>query len=361
MSSENWFPGSFTKNFSWGRDQGLLALHENICIGFNGEIQDVSRDEYRRRVAKAGRPDFIPINFFLFNKVKHGLSYIIVDELVFQALTAQHSPNFDKLALFALNFSRVGVWKGQAQGQRYPALWAQNYIIDQVARNYSWDTSNVSAMDIERYLRNAPAFRATTYRKVSTNLHYLYRIGDLGGFASNRIEKWWVDSLFLAIDRLISDLEIDKANISMSAIPSLLLSSKFSELTGPITPEKTFAMAHLFSLYAICGGARRFDPESVKQIIEVELPDYHWQEPNDARPQGALHPTNPRILKAIPRSCAELAKSVGFQIIYADDLEQFDPDRFIRDRAAQAVESIGDDNIRPVLSAEELHKITRGE
>lgn len=99
MAAEIWRPGSFTKNFSWGNNQGLRALYENIRIGFDNTLQAVPREEYRRRVASAGRPDFIPVNFFLFNKVKDGTDYLIVDELVFQALNSKHSRRFDKLLI----------------------------------------------------------------------------------------------------------------------------------------------------------------------------------------------------------------------------------------------------------------------
>jgi hypothetical protein len=361
MADEIWLPGSFTKNFSWGQGQGLRKLYENIRIGFDYQLRAVTRDEYRKRVAKAGRPDFIPINFFLFNAIQNGESYLIVDELVFQALTTDHSPRFDKLALFAFNFSYVGVWKSAKREQRHPALWARHYIIDRVARSFGWDTSRIDAADIERFLRASPHFQAETYTKVSTNLNYLYKIGDIAGFRASRIERWWVDTLFLAIDRLRADLEIDKTPAALNMLPALLLRSHFGELTGPVTPEKTFAMAHLLSLYSICGGPKRFEPESVRERTSILLPDYHWQEPNDDRPQGAMHPTNPRILKTIPRGCATLAESAGFQIVYADEIENFEPDDFVRRRAREAVRSLDRDGIRPTMTAEELHKLTRGE
>ncbi|WP_159977811.1 MULTISPECIES: hypothetical protein [unclassified Novosphingobium] len=356
-----WLPGSFTKNFSWGKGQGLRRLHESINVGFNGELKPVLRDEYRARVANLGRPDFIPLNFFLFNSVKEGKSYLAVDELIFQALTAPHSERFDKLALFAFNLSMVGSWKGAQAGQRYPALWARAYIADRLAEELQWDTANVSATDIEKYLSGSGKFQAETTRKVATNLNYLYKTGGLEGLASIRINRWWVDALFLAIDRLIADRELDGDNTSASELPSLLLQSKFAELAGPKTTEKSFAMAHLLSLYQICGGKRRFDPDSVKDRISVIIPDYVAAAPNDPRPQGALHPTNPRILKTIPRECAPLAQAVGFQIIWASDLEAFNPEDFVRDRATQAITNLSQQGVVPRLTAEQLHKLTRGE
>ena len=59
---------------------------------------------------------------------------IMVDELVFQAITANHTQRFDKLALFAFNFSYAGVFKGAKPFQRRPALWATAYVKERLAR-----------------------------------------------------------------------------------------------------------------------------------------------------------------------------------------------------------------------------------
>jgi hypothetical protein len=106
---DDWKPGSFTKNFSWGPlTDGLLRLHESIRLGFNGQMADVPREVFRERVKAYERPDFIPMNFFLFNRRVAGIDYIVADELVFQALNFPHSPRFDKLALFTFNFPMRG-------------------------------------------------------------------------------------------------------------------------------------------------------------------------------------------------------------------------------------------------------------
>lgn len=356
-----WLPGSFTKNFSWGKGQGLLQLYDNINLGFNGEMKPVLRSEYRSRTDKLNRSSFVPLNFFLLNEIKDGRSYIAVDELVFQALSAPHSERFDKLALFAFNLSIAGQWKGARPGQRYPALWAREYIIERVAKVFKWDTSKITASDIERFLISSEKFEAETTRKVATNLNFLYREGGLNSFAEPRIERWWVDALFLAIDRLTSDQGGLAGELPPKEQPSLLLRSRFAELTGPTTTEKSFAMAHLLSLYNICGAKRRFDIDSIKDRISVIIPEYVSAPPNDARPQGALHPTNPRIVKTIPRDCAPLAEAVGFQIIWADDLDAFDPDEFIKTRAKQASINLTQSKIASHMTADELHKLTRGE
>ena len=211
MAAEEWKPGSFTKNFSWGeRANGLLKLYEIIKLGFDDKVEDVPRDDFRRRVKKAGRPDYIPLNFFLFNTVRGGRDFLVADELVFQAITGSHSSRFDKLALFAFNFSYVGRWKGATPDQRRPALWANHYVIDQVASEYKWNTSHISANGIERYVQSDPRYKAKTARKLVTNLNYLYTVGKLTEFASSAVERWWVDALFLALDRLIEDRKLNR-------------------------------------------------------------------------------------------------------------------------------------------------------
>jgi hypothetical protein len=75
-------------------------------------MEDLPRQVFRDRVKDTGLPDYIPLNFFLFNKPINGVDYVICDELVFQALNFPHSKSFDLLALFAFNLSMVGDWKG---------------------------------------------------------------------------------------------------------------------------------------------------------------------------------------------------------------------------------------------------------
>ena len=229
------------------------------------------------------------------------------DELVFQAISNDHSPRFDKLALFAFNFSFAGRWLGATRDQRWPALWAFHYIKDRVAKQLNWNTAAVSAADIEKFVRDDPRYRAKTTRKLSTNLNYLYSIGRLSEFAERRVERWWVDALFLALDRLIEDRHLDGYETADSEYASILSQSDFSAISGRSSLEKNLAAVHLIALYAACGGRGRFSDEQVRARMEVTLPDIQWFMANDPRPVGAVHPTNPRILKNIPRACAMLA------------------------------------------------------
>jgi hypothetical protein len=359
---EVWLPGSFTKNFSWGQPkdkQGLKRLYDEIRVGFGGLRSDVPRNEFRSRVKDSTRPDYIPLNFFLFNKIIDGIDYVIFDELVFQALSFPHSKAFDLLALFAFNLSLVGVWRGATPAQRRPTLWANAYIRERVAGPLNWDTNKISADDIESFILNDPRYKAKTSRKVATNLNHQFLVGGLSGFNTNRIERWWVNALFLALDRLIENRAIDGMETRDAQLASLLAQSGFLALTGKRSLEKELAIKHLVRLYAACGGRERFSDEQVRELTRVRVHDIESFLANDERPGGAVHPTNPRILKTIPRACALLATYAGFEFLLPDDLEHFDVDDFVRRRTTEALRILRDKNVRPTMSADELMKITR--
>lgn len=360
MAAEEWKPGSFTKNFSWGPpEHGLLQLHEIIRLGFDNKIEDVPRTDFRQRVESSTRPDYIPLNFFLFNKNRNGQDFIVADELVFQAITSDHSPRFDKLALFAFNFSYVGRWKGAAPDQRRPALWAFNYIIDRVVGRYNWNTSSISADDIENYVRSDRRYIGKTTRKLATNLNYLYSIGRLSEFSDSSVERWWVDALFLALDRLIENRSLDGLTTPEFQYAGLLRQSQFRVVSGSPSLEKDLATKHLLSLYIACGGRNRFSNEHVENLTALSLPDAAWLIANDNRPRGAVHPTNPHILKSIPWACAMLARYVGFDVITADELEVFDAETFVRERTLRALQTLREKNVSPTMSVEDLMKLTR--
>lgn len=356
-----WRPGSFTKNFSWGdKAEGLVRLHEIIRLGFDGKVEDVPRSEFRRRVKAANRPDYIPINFFLFNTNISGVDHLIADELVFQAITADHGPRFDKLALFAFNFSYVGRWNGATPHQRRPALWAHYYVKQRVADDLKWDAKRINADDIEQFVLKSPNYVAKTARKLATNLNYLYAVGRLSEFASASVERWWVDSLFLALDRIIEDKKLDKEKLPESKYTEALLRAHFPSISGAWSIEKTLASQHLVNLYIACGDRQRFSEDHVKELTQVRIPDIHWYLSNDDRPRGAVHPSNPRILKSIPRACALLARYLGgFDEITPDELENFDADEYIRTHTKTALDRLREKNVSPTMTAEELMKLTR--
>jgi hypothetical protein len=361
LDSEEWRPGSFTKNFSWGFDQGLRELYEVIQIGFDGRLTDVPRDVFRSRVEGSGRPDFIPINFFLFNQPIEGRDHLLVDELVFQALQFKHSEHFDRLALFAFVYSMVGSWKGAKPYQQRPALWAHHYVADRVARDFNWDTSRVSADDIQEFVTSSPKCRAKTARKLSTNLNFLFRVGGLGNFASKRVDRWWVDAMYLALDRITETRRMSGSDIKDSRYDSYLTASGFHTVSGMRSIEKDLAQRHIISLFLACGGRSRFNEESVIELTKTTLPEIESWLANDPGPIAAVHLTNPRIVKTIPRPCAMIAKSLGFSTFEIHELEELDMEDLVRSKLEEAIKDLRRKGISPTLSADELMKLMRDE
>lgn len=359
---EVWKPGSFTKNFSWGRDKaGLRELHTVIRLGFNDELIDVPRRLFRERVAKSGRPDLVPMNFFLFNKIFEGEDHILVDELVFQALSWEHNPSFDTVALFAFLFSYAGQWKGARKEQRRPALWANAYVSQQLSSTANINDDSLSADSIEEFLRNDRRYQAETTRKLATNFSYLLRIGRVSRFREKIVTRWWVDCLFLALDRLIADASLDGRNNENSALEPILAKSSFNALTGDTTLEKELATKHLIRLYLRIGGRKRLFDEFVTEKTLEQVPGASVVPPNNPLPRGAIHPTNPRILKSIPPLCAELAKNAGFEVIAPTEMEELNLGDFTRYRTSAALVSLDERKIAPTMTIEELLQITRGD
>ncbi len=287
-----WRPGSFTKNFSWGQERGLRQLHECIRVGFDNRVEPVLRSTFARRIS--GKFNFyIPANFFLFNRLQPE-PQIAADEIVFQAINYEHSDRFDKLALYTFNLSYAGRFKGSTPTQRRPAMWAHWYVRDRVASQLKWNVSKVSANDIESYVFNDARYRARSARKLATNLNHLYKIGRLGEFATERVERWWVDALFLTLDRLIEDRQLDGIKTGSGQYAELLAASGFQEIAGRRSIEKDLATKHLLRLYAECGGPERFSEEAVRKRTEIRLEDMvEYVGPNSDEPVGAVHQTNP--------------------------------------------------------------------
>jgi hypothetical protein len=311
-------------------------------------------------VASLGRPDYIAINFFLFNKIEDGEDYIAADELVFQALNFKHSATFDKLALFAFNFSYVGSWRGAEHYQRRPALWAHHYVSDRLAGELNWNTKGVSADDIEKFVVSSGRYRAKTSRKLATNLNYLYQVGRLAELASPKVERWWVDALFLALDRLIEDRQSRNLATGPETWSAQLDRTNFHFISGRRSIEKDLATKHLLKLYEVCGGRLRFSEDEIRARQSILLPDIQWFA-NQESPIAAIHPSNPKIVKTLPRACAMLARyGAGFVDLDADDLERLDLEEFIREQTRRALARLQEEGVFPTMSAEELMKITRG-
>jgi hypothetical protein len=359
-AADEWHPGSFTKNFSWGpADRGLKELYDIIRIGFNNTPEDVPRSLFRDRIAATGRPDYIPLNFFLYNKIKHGMDFVTVDELVFQAINFRHSANFDKLALFAFNLSLVGRWKKSADYQARPALWATYYVCDRLASQLDWQAQNVNADDIEDFVTGDARYKGKTTRKLATNLAYLYKQGRLADYRTKKAERWWLGALFLTLDRASEEIIAQGRMPQEERYEEYAIRYGFHLLSGPRSVERDLAAVHFIKLYSACGGKSRLSEEATRERQKILLPQVqHFA--NNPEPVGVFHPSNPRARGAIPRACAMLAQYLaGFEWIDIDELDDFDVEIYVRNRTREALDGLRAKGVTPTMSVEELLQMTR--
>ncbi|MBL8027930.1 MAG: hypothetical protein JNL74_16020, partial [Fibrobacteres bacterium] len=183
--------------------------------------------------------------------------------------------------------------------------------------------------------------------------------GDIKSFKSKNVTRWWVNALFLTLDRLILRREAQGLSTKPEQYPQLLASIGFLSLSGPRSVEKELAQIHITKLYELCGGVSRFSTDHVRALVNVRLPDIQNYIENDHRPGAAIHYSNPSILKTIPRACALLAKHAGFDFIDADDLENFNVDDFVKEKVKDALAKLKQRGTHPTMTAADLMKLTR--
>lgn len=349
--TRDWHPGSFTKNFGWGDERnGLSALHRAIRLGFGGDHHDVPRELFRRRLEAKGMNFFIPANFFLFNYTDGAVDWIAYDELAFQAVTFEHSLDFDRLGLLAFNLSLAGAWRGAKPWQRRPALWSNRYIVEQLGGKYNWDVSKVDADDIQDFFISDERYRARTTRKLSTNLAYLYRLGGLKQVVASRIERWWMNAAFLAADRFTL-LGIARRP-TIASLRDAFDEFAFLDLTGGSTVEKRYALGRVMHMFVSVGGADRFARS------EAALASGRT---NDPRPFGVVDKKLPRAPKSLPAGVDR-----GFEMLDAsfghldyDELERFEPDAFVREASLRALARLRSQGIAPTMTSGDLMTMLR--
>lgn len=253
----NWKPGSFTKNFSWGKPgAGLGQLHRAIEIGFGRLPQDVPREVFRHRLQEAGLNDYVAANFFLFNR-RNGRDFIVADELVRFALSNAPGQSFDRLAAFALHLSLAGVWQGARAEQRYPAEWAKHFIVDRISKGGPWDTTPMNSADIRNFVESNPSYSGVWSAKVATNLNYIYELAKLKQFRNGLAEDWWSAAIYLALDRISRDRGWGRPWPTIDALVAALIDEHVFDLTAVPLTEGMLAAKELIELYFDEGGPLR--------------------------------------------------------------------------------------------------------
>jgi hypothetical protein len=132
-------------------------------------------------------------------------------------------------------------------------------------------------------------------------------------------------------------------------------------VSGPRSTEKDLAQRHIVGLFAACGGRARFNEESVLELTKTTLPDIEGWLANNPVPIAAVHRSNPCIAKTIPRPCAMLAKSLGFDVFEIEELAELDLEELVRGQLDRALTELQKKGISPTISAEDLMKLMRDE
>lgn len=166
-------PGSFTKNFSWGKDP--QRLHRSIRNGFGNTSQPVTRDAWREQSGlNDPNIELIPLNFFLYSRQGISDDYVLADTLVEFALTRAYDEQFAKLAVFAFHLASSGNWHGS---ERWPdgnlAGWA-NYLIKELAwRDNDWMASAFQKQTLLIFIRAHVIGQNDTQRKIRNNYWFM--------------------------------------------------------------------------------------------------------------------------------------------------------------------------------------------
>lgn len=277
-----WRIGSFTKNFSWGPvESGLLKLHYSLNIGFKDELKPTPRKLFWERIERAGIIPHIPSNFFVFNGIINGESYVFPDELIFKALSSSHDEDFDKIGLFTLLLSEVGIWKGAKQGQSQPSEWARYFILENASKIKKWDTDLFSADRIEEFLTTDRRFEGGTgTRKLATNLAYFFNLSKIQEIPEDTDLNWIADCIFLALDRyyMIRKPEIFGIEWALNTLSD----NSIISLTDPFEITSIEYERVVARLYVESKGVERLDKTAANTVFAVinrdpilykELPD----------------------------------------------------------------------------------------
>ena len=207
-----------------------------------------------------------------------------IDELVFQAIERDHSTRFDRLALFALNLSRVGGGHDPSSGRKIvarPAMWANEFVRERLWSQGMWLTSALQDVSLDHFIMDRMAAKDGVRLKCRTNYRHMF---ELCRYLPSRLsminsvaDQWISSALFLAWDRHI----LDGGAQDKCSLLELIESDELYKLLG-VSKDYALAQAEpLADLYETVGSLNRFreaakppPPEApAPQSPAVDLPE----------------------------------------------------------------------------------------
>ena len=199
-----------------------------------------------------------------------------IDELVFQAIERDHSSRFDRLALFALNLSRVGGGRDPSSGREIvprPAMWANEFVREQLWREGTWRTSALQDASLDQFLTDRMRAQDDVRVKCRNNYRHMF---ELCGYLPSGLtminsgaEEWIGSALFLAWDRHI----LNGGDRGKSSLLELIESDELYRLLG-VSREYALAQSDpLADLYDSLGGLSRFREAAKSPEPEVPAPE----------------------------------------------------------------------------------------
>lgn len=248
---------------------GLQRLHTTIRNGFNDTLAPVQRQEFRSHAGVDDSLVLIPINFFLHNCDGH----MSIDELVIQAIEYDHSIQFDRLALFALNLNRAGGGRDAGSGRDIlprPAMWANEFVREQLWVSGAWQADALSDIALDSFLEDRMDAQTEVRVKCRNNYRHMFKlcgywqsVPSAPLIINSGAEQWIASALFLAWDRYI----LDDGTPDKPSLLNLIDSDELYKLLG-VTREYAFAQAGpLVDLYESVGHLDRF-----REGIKASLP-----------------------------------------------------------------------------------------
>ena len=279
MPPVKYSPGSFSKNFAW-HGTGLRKLHAAIRSGFRNALSPVDRQTFRSDAGVEGDIVLIPINFFLHN-LKGQVS---VDELVFQAIERDHSMQFDRLALFALNLNRVGSGRDVHSRREIvsrPAMWANEFVRERLWASGTWQTGALSDASLDPFLASRLDARNGVRVKCRTNYRHMFELCKYWPTAQSMInsgaDEWVASALFLAWDRHILDGGAQENDVLLRLIES----DEIYKLLGIPLAYALAQAVPLLELYGTVGRLDRFQRDTYTSSLYAAQPTVQTTEVRD--------------------------------------------------------------------------------